>query len=115
MFHSLPAVGPECVQDPHFSAPPDVPLKMDFVMQQIQTQLLDGTQEMAVLADTGDSMFRCGDVLSGWGCRCVCCCVDRQEPLLQPSRRLGLGRGAPGGAALRVWLQLRIPSTAVRS
>lgn len=65
MFQSLPAAGPECVQDPHFSTPPGVPLKMDFVMQQIQTQLLDGAQEMAVLVDTGDSMFRCGDVLSG--------------------------------------------------
>lgn len=71
MFHSLPAVEPKCVQDPHFSAPPDVPLKMDFVMEQIQTQLLDGSQEMAVLVDTGDSMFRCGGVFSGWS-GCVC-------------------------------------------
>ena len=58
LFHSLPAVEPALVADPAFSAPLDVPLKMSFVMQQIQDQLLGGDEEMAVLVDTGDSMFR---------------------------------------------------------
>jgi hypothetical protein len=44
--------------DPQFTAPREAPLKMDFVMQQIQEQLLGGQQDMAVLVDTGDSMFR---------------------------------------------------------
>lgn len=58
MFHSLPAVEPPVVHDPAWTAPPEAPLKMDFVMQQIQQQLLAGDQDMAVLVDTGDSMFR---------------------------------------------------------
>jgi hypothetical protein len=44
--------------DPQFTAPPEAPLKMDFVMQQIQTLLLSGDTDMGLLVDTGDSMFR---------------------------------------------------------
>lgn len=58
MFHSLPAIEPPVVHDPAWTAPPEAPLKMDFVMQQIQQQLLAGDQDMAVLVDTGDSMSR---------------------------------------------------------
>lgn len=58
LFHSLPAVEPPVVHEPHFTAAPEAPLKMHFVMQQIQTQLLGGDADMAVLVDTGDSMFR---------------------------------------------------------
>jgi len=58
LFRSLPALEPALTHDPQFSAPPEVPLKMSFVMQQIQQQLLAGEEPMAVLVDTGDSMFR---------------------------------------------------------
>lgn len=58
MFESLPALAPAVMYDPQFTAPLEAPLKMDFVMQQIQEQLLGGQQDMAVLVDTGDSMFR---------------------------------------------------------
>lgn len=58
LFHSLPAVEPLVAHDPRFTAAPEAPLKMGFVMQQIQAQLLGGDTDMAVLVDTGDSMFR---------------------------------------------------------
>ncbi len=58
LFHSLPALAPPVLHDPQFTAAPEAPLKMDFVMQQIQTQLLSGDTDMGVLVDTGDSMFR---------------------------------------------------------
>lgn len=55
---SLPALAPVMPHDPQFTAPPEAPLKMDFVMQQIQTLLLSGDTDMGLLVDTGDSMFR---------------------------------------------------------
>lgn len=58
MFQSLPAHEPVYDHDPHFTAPVEAPLKMNFVMQQIQHQLLAGDEPMAVLVDTGDSLFR---------------------------------------------------------
>lgn len=58
MFRSLPALEPACDPNSTFTAPPDVPLKMSFVMEQIQGQLLGGDEPMALLVDTGDSLFR---------------------------------------------------------
>jgi hypothetical protein len=58
MVHSLPAEEPQLPHNPQFTVPPEAPLKMSFVMQQVQQQLLSGQEPMAMLVDTGDSMFR---------------------------------------------------------
>lgn len=58
LFHSLPALPPAVPFNPEFTAPALAPLKMSFVMDQLQSTLLSGEQDMAVVVDTSDAMFR---------------------------------------------------------